>query len=515
MKRRPVFLLVMCIGLSIAPTYGRQKPSTRPAPTTDDASVTTASVTIDGRQVRYRATAGTMPIEKEDGTVRGGMFYVAYQRLDVPDLLDRPVAFAFNGGPGAASVWLHLGALGPRRLSLRREGFAPPPPYRLVDNEYSLLDVTDLVFIDPVGTGFSRPAPGASGDGFFGVEEDIEAVAQFIHLYVTRNQRWLSPKFLIGESYGTTRAAGLVAHLQKRHGMYFNGVVLVSTVLNFQTISFDPGNDLPYVMVLPSYTAAAWYHRRLPESLQRRDLPDVLAEAERFAVEQYAPALIRGATLDPARREAVVNTLSRLTGLSRRYISRSDLRVPVWRFAKELLRDANRTVGRFDSRFTGIDRTAVGEAFEYDPSYDAIQGVFSSTMHHYVRAELRYESDLLYEILAPQHVQPWDYGRYENRYLDLTDRLRDAMTKNPYLKLFVASGYYDLATPYFATDYTIWHLGLDPSLADNVTIRYYFAGHMMYLREPSLANLSEDLEPFKQEAKGASSVITATVPGAD
>lgn len=455
---------------------------------------TTHSITVEGKKLEYRARAGTILLKEEDGKAKASIFYVAYTKLGVKDPCSRPITFSFNGGPGSSSVWLHLGILGPRRVLLDEEGMPLPPPYRLVDNEYSILDRTDLVFIDPVSTGYSRAAEEGNAKEFHGVEGDIESVGKFIRLYTTRHKRWTSPKYLIGESYGTTRAAGLAGHLQESLGMYLNGIMLISCVIDFQTISFNDGNDLPYALYLPSYTASAWYHKKLSPELQA-DLGRTLKEAEAFARDEYFPALMKGSALSDQDMERLATNLAGYTGLSVDYIKRSNLKVPIWRFVKELLRDEKRTVGRFDSRYKGMDRDAAGDRAEYDPSYTALHGLFTATLYDYLRAELKYESDLPYEILSPR-VWPWNYGSYQNRYLSFSETLREAMTTNPNLKVFVGSGYFDLATPWYATDYTFDRLGLDPSLRDHVTMKYYDAGHMMYVHKPSLVQMKADLAEF-------------------
>jgi carboxypeptidase C (cathepsin A) len=368
-----------------------------------------------------------------------------------------------------------------------------------VANEHSLLDVTDLVFIDPVNTGYSRVVPGEAAKQFHGFKRDIESVGDVIRLYTSRYGRWLSPKYLIGESYGTTRAGGLAGYLQERHGLFLNGLMLVSAVLNFQTLEFHPGNDLPYLLFLPTYAATAFYHKRLAPELQA-DLGTTLAEAEAFALGDYAAALLQGDALSAERRAAVVTGLARYTGLSPTYVERSDLRIRDDRFVKELLREQGRSVGRLDSRFTGIDRDAVGERSEFDPSYAAIQGPYTAAMNDYVRRELGFASDLPYEILTGR-VHPWSYSEHENRYVDVGETLRQALAMNPHLRVHIASGYYDLATPYFATDYTLSHLGLDPSLRGNLTVSYYPAGHMMYIHHVSLARLREQLGLFVAAAR--------------
>jgi carboxypeptidase C (cathepsin A) len=452
------------------------------------------AVTIDGAELRYTATTGTLAMRDEEGKPKATIFFIAYVKDGVKDPAGRPLTFSFNGGPGSSSVWLHLGVLGPRRVVMDEEGFPPPPPYRLVDNDRSILDVTDLVFIDPVMTGYSRPAPEEDAKQFHGLKQDVESVGEFIRLYTTRYGRWSSPKFLIGESYGTTRAAGLAGHLQERHGLYLNGVMLVSSILNFQTARFDVGNDLPYVLFLPTYTATAWYHRRLDPDLQR-DLRATLAESERFAAGEYAASLLRGDALPEADRRRLAESLARYTGLSAEYVANANLRLSIQRFTKELLRDHGRTVGRLDSRYSGRDRDAAGETTELDPSYAAIQGPFTATLNDLVRRTLKFESDLPYEILTGR-VQPWSYAEHENRYVNVGETLRQAMARNPSLRVFVGSGLYDLATPYFATDYTFDHLQLPPELRGNVTKATYDAGHMMYVKRSCLDQMKRDLAAF-------------------
>jgi len=476
------------------------KPDEKPAEQPRDVvSVTHGTVVINGEPVSYTATAGTLVINEEDPEnktnprAKTTIFYIAYTRNDIDDQGGRPLTFSFNGGPGSSSVWLHLGLLGPRRVDMRDEE-PTPPPYRVVPNEFSLLDTSDLVFIDPVSTGYSRAVAGEKPDQFHQFTKDIETVGEFIRLYTTRAKRWTSPKFLIGESYGTTRAAGVAGYLQQRHGYYLNGIMLVSSILDFITADFDSDNDLPFLMFLPTYTATAWYHRRLPADLQA-DLQRALAESSAFASREYVLALMQGDALPADERARTVERLARLTGLGPEFIERSNLRVDIFRFVKELLRDQRRTVGRLDSRFTGIDRDAAGERFEYDPSYSVIQGPYTAALNDYVRRELKFESDLPYEILTGR-VRPWKYDQHENRYVSVSETLRSTISQNPYLRVFVANGYYDLATPYFATEYTFNHLGLDPELRANITMAYYEAGHMMYVHGPSLARLKADLAAF-------------------
>jgi len=460
----------------------------------DELSETTNTVTINGVEVKYKATAGTILIKDEEGKPRVSFFFIAYTSLEHTNASRRPLAFSFNGGPGSSSVWLHLGLLGPRRVYLKEDGGMPPPPFHLVNNEQSLLDQADLVFIDPVSTGFTRTVAGEDPGKYHGVDQDLQSVGDFIRLYTTRYNRWLSPKFLIGESYGTTRAAGLAGYLENRFGMYLNGIVLVSAILDFSTASFSPGNDLAYSLFLPSETATAWYHKKLAPDLQA-DQKKALAEAEHFALGPLAHALMQGANLPASERADTVKELARLTGLSKDYIDRADLRVRAGQFFKELLRAERLTVGRYDSRVTGEDYNSVGESPEYDPSYTSALGPFAATFNDYVRRELKFESDLPYEVLTGK-VQPWDFSNARNHYLDIAENLRAAMTHNPYLRVFVANGHYDLATPYLATRYTFDHIGLPPDLRSNVSMGYYEAGHMMYLNTPSRVALKEDLTRF-------------------
>lgn len=469
--------------------------TTETAPVAKDEIVSTDhELIINGQALHYTATTGMMVIKDEEGKAKAKLFFIAYTQKEVADVSTRPLTISFNGGPGSSSVWLHLGLLGPKRVLSGDVDQINPPPYRLTDNEYTLLQTSDLVFIDPVSTGYSRPAPGEEAKQFHGLEKDIESVGDFIRLYVTRYQRWNSPKFLIGESYGTTRAAGLAGYLQDRHGMYLNGLLLVSVILNFQTARFNPGNDLPFILFLPTYAATAFYHGKITPPAHQT-LPAFLAEVERFAARDYTLALMQGDQLPAEERAHIIQQLVTYTGLSASYIEQTNLRIHIHRFVKELLRDERRTVGRLDTRFKGIDRDAAGENFEYDPSYSAIQGAYTATLNDYLRRELKFESDIAYEILTSLYEQ-WDYSKHQNQYVNVAETLRNAMSKNPFLHILVANGYYDLATPYFATEYTINHLALDPLLRDNVTMTYYEAGHMMYVHMPSLAQLSHDLVAF-------------------
>jgi carboxypeptidase C (cathepsin A) len=458
-------------------------------------SVTEHEITIGGKAIKYRATAGYLVLKSEKGEPRANIFFVAYTKLGENDPAKRPLTFSFNGGPGSSSVWLHLGALGPKRVVMTDKGDSLPPPYKWVDNEWSWLDQTDLVFIDPVSTGYSRAAKDVDPKQFHGFTGDIESVGEFIRLWTTRNQRWSSPKFLVGESYGTTRAAGLSDYLQQKYNFYLNGIMLVSSILNFQTARFAPGNDLPYQLFLPTYTASAWYHGRLKGDLAK-DLPKTLARAEQFVLKDYALALMQGDALPAAERSRIAREIVALTGLSEEYVLKQNLRINIFGFVTELMKAENRNIGRLDSRIVGIADNDGGGGGRgaggfFDPSMEAILGGYSTAMNDYARRELKYENDLSYEILTG-NVQPWNYSNVQNEYLNVAETLKRAITKNPFLKVWVSNGYYDLATPYFATDYTVKHMGLDPAVRGNVTMTYYEAGHMMYIHMDSLKKLKAD-----------------------
>jgi carboxypeptidase C (cathepsin A) len=469
----------------------------------DRISVTRHKAKIGRKVISYTVTCGTMVLREEaekegksEGEkARARVFFVAYTLDDVASPAQRPVTFSFNGGPGSSSVWLHLGILGPQRVELDGEGAAPRPPGKLVPNEFSLLDVSDLVFVDPVGTGFSRMVEGEKVKEYHDYKRDLESVGEFIRMWISRYGRWASPKYLIGESYGTTRASGLAGHLLDRYGLYLNGLMLVSCALDFGAFRFDLSNDLPPVLFLPTYAATAWYHKRLPRDVQKKPLRKLLDEVEEFAATDYAAALFLGARLPAARRKEIEAKLARYTGLSPEYIEQTDLRIEIFRFCKELLRSEGKTVGRLDSRFTGFDRDAAGERFEFDPGFTQVFGAYAAAMNDYVRTNLRFDADVAYEVLKPLYMT-WGWSDFHNRYATVADTLRKAMTMNPHMRVLVASGYYDFATPHFAADYSLDHLGLAPELRGNIEVSYYEAGHMMYAHKPSLAKLAAELRRF-------------------
>jgi len=475
-------------------------------------------MTINGQVLKYKATAGYLtlsdekpekdgkpddaahpaaapsPAQPEAGKPKARIFFIAYTRED-GDAGKRPITFAFNGGPGAASVWLHLGELGPRRVKLDEFAPNPGPPYSLVDNEQTWLTDTDLVFIDPVSTGYSRPAPGASAGEFHGFQEDIKSVGEFIRLYTTQNNRWLSPKFIVGESYGGTRAAGLCDYLQNEVSLYLDGVIIVSGLLNWQNIDFSPGNDIPYCLALPSFASAAWFYKKDAPEYQQRDVNDVRREAEEFAMQDYLLALAKGDQLPDAERLQFAGRLSKLIGLPVDYILRHHLRVSDYGFRQELLKSGGRAPGRFDSRYSGIVYDPDGDLG--DPSFVAIRGAFTAAINEYLRTELKFESDLPYNTLTD--VAPWSFDS-ENKYLEVGSALGKAMSENPRLKVWVTTGYYDLAVPYYSTQYTLDHLHLEPAIRANLTFSKYESGHMIYTDQTALKAMRDDFGRFLRAA---------------
>ena len=510
MNKRLFHIAVLCLVLlAIYGFTGQDKKDiSSPSKGEEDLSVTKHAIKIGGQTVSYTATVGELTVIKPSEKPGAKIFFMAYTRDGVQDVSSRPLTFAFNGGPGSSSVWLHMGGLGPRRIRMSDEGFSAKPPFGLEDNEYSLLDVTDLVFIDPVSTGYSRPLEGENKRQFHGVNEDIASVGEFIRHYVARFERWSSPKFILGESYGTFRSAGLAGYLQSGQiGMYLNGIVLVSSVLDFLTIGFVPHVNLSYILFLPHYTATAWYHKKLTPELQEKSLREFLDEVEHFALDEYSVALLKGNRLDKSDYDKVVQKLALYTGLSEDYVRRSNLRIRHDRFVKELRRDDLLTVGRLDSRFAGKDADSAGETYEFDPSSAAIQGSFSTMFKDYVRRELKFERDTPYHIFG--NVYPWNFSQGEGgerRSLSLVpntaETLRRALAENEFLQVFIANGYYDGATPYFGTEYTFSQMGFNNEFKDRVHMGYYEAGHMMYIHKPSLIKLKKDLADFIKAASG-------------
>ncbi|GAA5158976.1 MULTISPECIES: S10 family peptidase [Amycolatopsis] len=465
----------------------------------DDLVTTQHTLTVKRRKLAYTTRTGRVVLRKEvltDGKFEGHqakaeVFLTSYT-LDDADPGSRPVTFAFNGGPGSASVWLHLGLMGPRRVVSGDVDAPEPPPYRLADNPETLLTHSDLVFIDPVATGYSRPVTGEKPKEFHGFTPDIESVGEIIRLWTSRNGRWLSPKYLAGESYGTLRAAALAAHLQERHGLYLNGLMLISSVLDMGTIRFTEGNDKPYPLFVPTYAAIAHYHGLHGD----RPLDDVLADAEEFAARELPYALERGARLPREERTEAVRTLASLTGLDESYVDRVDLRIEHVRFFTELLRDRGLTTGRMDGRFTTWEPDGGREHMSDDASVSRIVGAYSAAFNHYVRSELGYENDLPYEVLSSEVFRNWSYTDFEGRSVSAVDALSAAMRANPHLKVHVALGYYDGATPYYAAEHVLARLQIPEELRENIETAYYPAGHMMYVHEPSRVQQSKDLAAF-------------------
>ncbi len=464
----------------------------------DDLVTTYHTLDVDGETLSYTATTGRIVVrleghtdEKFDGATPKAELFVTAYTLDGADPRTRPVTFAFNGGPGSSSVWLHMGVLGPRRVSMGDVGNLTPPPYDLVDNKETLLRHSDLVFIDPVSTGYSRAVKGGKSSEFHGYGGDIESVGELIRLWTSRNGRWMSPKYLCGESYGTTRAAALSRHLQEKYALYVNGLMLISAVLDWGGSHFNGFNHDAFVLYLPTYTAIAHYHGKLGD----RPLREVLDEAEEFASRDYPWALQRGNRLTADERRSAVTRLAALTGLSEDYVDRVNLRPEHIRFFTELLRDQRRVVGRIDGRFTGWDTDYGREMWSADPSIDAIMGPYAAVLNHYVRAELGYQNDLSYEILTDR-VYPWSYKEFEGQHIFVADKLAAAMRTNPHMRVHVACGYYDGATPYYAAEHTFAHLEIPAELHENIEFTYHDSGHMMYLHEPSRLAQSEQLAAF-------------------
>ncbi|MFM2110809.1 MAG: S10 family peptidase [Steroidobacteraceae bacterium] len=452
--------------------------------------------TFGGERISYRATASETVLKNDKDEDTAAMFTVSYVKKDVGDPRVRPVTFVFNGGPGSSSLWLHMGVFGPKRIVVPSDGsHAGAAPYRVEENALSILDVTDLVFIDPIGTGYSKALGNSKDEEFWGLREDAESIAEFIRIWVTRNGRWNSPKYIAGESYGTTRAARLVAALQGGfNGVSVNGVILLSSILDFHTADFGKGNNIPYVGYLPTYAAAAWYHGKVnprPESLEA-----FVAEARAFAGNEYLVALLKGSALKGAERAAVVKKLARFTGLSETYIEQTDLRIDAFRFMKQLLRDEGKAIGRLDARYTGRDYDAAGETFDNDPSAYGIDGAYVASINDYLTRTLKVDFDRRYKVLdgAPGSKWKWTEGHGGwATYANVAPHLGTAMRENSDFRVYVANGYYDLATPFHATEITMADNGIDGS---RVTMSYFEGGHMMYTHEPSLTRLSAEVRAF-------------------
>jgi len=465
------------------------KPEKKLPPLEEKSSVTHHSAKIAGQTLTYTATAATYVIKDDEGNPKTSFFFVAYTKDGVQDLSKRPVAFSYNGGPGSASLFVHMG-FGPRRVALTPDGHGMPAPYSIVDNEESLLDGTDLVFVDAVSTGYSRPSPGENPNQFHGIVEDANYFSDFIYQYITRNERWASPKYLIGESYGTTRSAELAGVLERRHEIYLNGIVLVSAVLNFDSLDFNPGNDLPPMAFLPTYATTAWYHHLLSPDMQKMSIEQVAQQAREFADGDYAAALMKGDQLQGAEREKIVQQLARFTSLSPKYIEQTNLRINDGRWFRELEREKRRTVGRLDSRFEGMEADAAGEQSMYDPSEASYEGAFVAVFQNYARSELKWDSEAYYAVSG--RVGPWDQAGQNQ----VAETLRAAMTQQTYLKVLVVCGYYDVATVFHAIEHTVDHMGLEPPIRKNISFTYYESGHMVYIDDKARAKLHRDVDNF-------------------
>jgi carboxypeptidase C (cathepsin A) len=465
----------------------------------DKPVITHHQVTVDGKTISYTAKAGYMPMRDKDEKLIAKIFYVAYTADDRGIKEKRPVTFVFNGGPGSASIWLHMGGFSPVRAKFADDkGDAPAAPYEYVDNPNTWLGFTDLVYIDPVSTGYSRAQKGVNVNDFHGYNEDLASVGDFIRLYITKNERWASPKFIAGESYGTTRAAGLSGYLEDRYNIYLNGITLISSVLNFQLIDFKNGNEMPYIYFLPTYANTAQYFHKLSPDLQALNVADLTKKAETFANGTYSTFLSEGDAASPQLANLVIDSINYFTGIPKDYIRRSNERITDFRFFKEILRDEGKIVGRYDSRFTGEDLDDAGEYPSYDPSDANLSGLFVGAFNAYVRKDLNYKNDIPYE--ATTNVWPWSFKDSENAYLDVSETLRSAMTQNPHLKVNMVCGYYDLATPVYNAEYVISHMGLRPDLRSNVVINYYKAGHMVYVSKETDEKLKADAQVFYQNA---------------
>jgi carboxypeptidase C (cathepsin A) len=460
----------------------------------ENASITNHSLSINGKSISYTAVAGYMPIKNDANKRIAKIFFIAYTKDNKQNDSQRPITFAFNGGPGSSAIWLHMGALGPRRVVLADEGTALPKSYKLVDNEYTWLDFTDIVFVDPVGTGYSRTTDDINPQQFYNMNEDVKIMGEFVRLYVTEYQRWLSPKYIAGESYGTTRAVVLASHLQNRHGMLINGLILISAALNFETFSFDRGNDLAYVLVIPSYTAAAWYHGKLSGNLQ-----ESLKSARDWAINDYMPALAEGSDLSDSEHRKIADKLAHYTSLSKSYIEDKRMRVANYQFIVELLSDSSSVIGLLDSR---VKAPYVSEDSSYsfnDPSLFIVEGPYVAAFNNYVRNELHFRTVMTYRFLSEQIAESWKWSKGQQGYVDVAGSLARAVSSNKHLKVFVASGFFDLTTPWFSQQYTFTHLGLNPDLQDNITHRFYESGHQIYTSVEALEKFAQDVSSFFQQ----------------
>jgi len=464
-------------------------------PAVEKVSTTKHTANIGGKAIAYTANTGTMVLRDDEGKAKATVFYVAYTK-DQEDLGTRPITFFFNGGPGSASIWLDMGIMSPRHPEMGPEGAQPAPPYNLVDNPNSPLDVTDLVQVDAMMTGYSRPGPNVKPTDYTGAENDIAMFGQFIRNYLDKYGRWGSPKYLFGESYGTFRSAGLASYLQSREGIELNGIMLLGTVLDFQYIAPSPTNDIGYSAFLPTYTATAWYHKKLPADLQRLTLEQAVQQSRDYAFGDYLVAMAKGNKLTDAERNTVAQQLARFTGISPQFALNTNLRIDPGTYRTELLRDRRETVGRYDSRMIGLNGNASSTREDYDPSDVAPSGAFMSAFMRYLHDDLDFKTDLQYYMGG--RAGRWDYSSFGGYagYPNEVESLRSAMAKDPYLRVMVGAGYYDMATPFANAEYTFDHLGFDQTYRDRVQFKYYKSGHMAYLNQESAKQLKSDIAQF-------------------
>jgi carboxypeptidase C (cathepsin A) len=480
------------------------KPASETPPPKEESSATDHTIRLGGQQINYKATVGSTLLKDAKDEPTALMYYTAYTRGDVKDLSERPIAFIYNGGPGSASIWLHMGAFGPRRVVTSNAAPTPPPPYQFTDNVNTLLDKADMVFIDPVGTGYSHAVGKAQDKDFWGVDPDLRSIAQFIGHYVNQNNRWNSPKFLIGESYGTFRSAVLVQYLQSHENMAINGIVLISTILDAATVSFPPGEDLAYVLYLPSYAATAWYHKMLKD--RPDDLKTFLEQARKFSAGDYAGALMKGSKISAEEKANVARQLSHFTGLSEDYFIKANLRVILPQYLAEIQRSRGLTTGRIDSRYTSPTLDMLAENADVDPQLNAISGAFTAAYNTYVRSDLKFSQDRTYNTLSDTVGNAWEWKHQGSDFYgfagqpNVENDLVLAMTSNPHLQVEVENGYFDMATPFFATEYTMDHLNLPASLQTHIHMNYYDSGHMMYLSDSELPKLKANISGFIDHA---------------
>jgi carboxypeptidase C (cathepsin A) len=477
----------------VAPDSEQQRPNFSEQAYIENASITHHTLNINGNSLSYTATAGYLPMRNEANKLIANIFFIAYTKDNQENESQQPVTFAFNGGPGSSSIWLHMGALGPKRVELPNDGTTLPKSYQLVDNEYTWLDFTDIVFVDPVGTGYSRASDDANAQQFYNMDEDVKIMGEFVRLYVTEYQRWLSPKYIVGESYGTMRAGALTGQMQNKHGMLIDGLVLISAALNFETFSFDQGNDLAYVLVIPSYTAAAWYHNKLSGDLQAS-----IQKAKDWAINEYMPALAKGSSLSDSEHKKIVNRLTDYTGLPESYIESNQMRIPSFQFTSELLRDSSFIIGQLDSRVKIPYIQSVSSYPLNDPSLFIVEGPFVAAFNEYVRNNLGFKTDLSYTFLSEKINESWTWSKGQQGYVNVTGSLAQTLSFNEHLHVFVASGYFDLTTPWLSQEYTLTHLVLNPVLRKNITHKFYESGHQIYTSTDALEKLTQDVSLFFQ-----------------